>query len=152
MSVQNKPYVTFLPLEWVKIFSTWRKSKSPFLLNYLYVISKLDCSPDSCLRSWHFQCTVQTLVFHMMLALVHCMVANAFKGSKQWRSFTVLGNICNLHPSIFEALIKKNHKIKFCIWNDLYPIFLMYISCSIILYKWNKNISWEQSDLCMTKK
>jgi len=26
-----------------------------FLLNYLYVISKLDGSPDVCLRSWYFQ-------------------------------------------------------------------------------------------------
>jgi len=26
-----------------------------FLLNYLHVIPKLDCSPHSCLRIWHFQ-------------------------------------------------------------------------------------------------
>jgi hypothetical protein len=34
------------------------------------------------------------------------MVANAFKGSINLMILTVLGSSCNLHPSIFEALIQ----------------------------------------------
>jgi hypothetical protein len=49
----------------------------------------------------------------MMLALVHCMVVNAFKGIINLMSLAILGNSCNLHTSTFETLIKNNHKVKF---------------------------------------
>ena len=74
-------------------------------------------------------------------------------------SLTVLCNSCNLHPSIFEALIKKNREVKFRgLTGILYmkknlPYFLnAYKLFSIILSKQNKNIAWEKSELCIKKK
>jgi hypothetical protein len=72
-------------------------------------------------------------------------------------SLTVQGNSCNLY--IFEALIKKNHKMKFRgltgflnTKNILFDYLNAYQLLGTILPKWNKNIAWEQNDVCVKKK
>ena len=63
---QNKPYVTLLHLQWVIIFSTWSKLNLVFLLNYLYVISKLECKSRCMPKNLMFSVTVRAQLLYTM--------------------------------------------------------------------------------------